>query len=153
VKAYTNPYQSSPSQAQEDVRLLWGDVVTLHSDLDVGAGDCTTLKHALEDILDDSGRLVTVDRTSAVNAFDGPLKRDYVAIRCFRGEFDHVLETRVDHRISGVPVYCDVPTVSVDGNWFWGDVDIGNLTSDCFSENYPIVNIPGQRRSPESLIR
>ncbi|MFC7139902.1 hypothetical protein ACFQMA_08640 [Halosimplex aquaticum] len=46
----------------KSVDFFWSDVVTLDCDLDVGVSDHTPLERALEDILDDSGHLVTVDR-------------------------------------------------------------------------------------------
>jgi len=67
---------------------------------------------------DDSGRLLSTDRPLAATAFDGPLKRDYIAIHCFLGEFDHVLKHRVSHRISCVPVHGDGPIIAVYGDWF-----------------------------------
>jgi len=45
-------------------------------------------------------------------------KRDYIAIHCFLGEFDHVLKHRVSHRISCVPVHGDGPIIAVYGDWF-----------------------------------
>ncbi len=75
------PFEPSTAKTCD---FFWSDIVTLDSHLDIRGSDCTSLEHTLEDILDDSGRLVSTDRSSAVTAFGGPLKPDYIAIRCFR---------------------------------------------------------------------